>query len=137
MSSKPQSKKQKRRQDTRDEQGKYASYVAGTSDADELSGGFISRKVVGTSRTFWRDALATIDLSEETGGEVPKMDMLIDGKRTTQRTYSGAAGTLIHTFDFGHRYRGFGGNTLHFAKPVAVEHGVTHHQHAGGLEERN
>ena len=50
MSSKPQSKKQKRRQDTRDEQGKYASYVAGASDADELSGGFISRKVAGTSR---------------------------------------------------------------------------------------
>ena len=43
-SSKPKSAKQKRRQDTRDEQGKYASYVAGTSAADELCG--ISEEVV-------------------------------------------------------------------------------------------
>ena len=92
-SSKPMSEAQRKRQETRDH-GRYAAYIPDDSDADELSGGFISRKVAGTSRTFWRDALATIDLSEETGGEVPKMDMLIDGKRTTQRTYSGAAGTL-------------------------------------------
>ena len=44
----------------------------------------------------------------------------------------GAAGTVFGFGDSRHRHRRFGRNARHVAKPVAVEHHVAHHQHAGG-----
>ena len=44
-------------------------------------------------------------------------------------------GRAAHAFflarDTHHRHRGFGRDTVHRAVPVAVQHGVANHQHAG------
>ena len=41
------------------------------------------------------------------------------------------AGALVDMADFRHRHRRFGRNAGHIAKPIAIQHHIAHHQHAG------